>query len=89
MEYLKFTSLFFVIHTIAYYVAGVINYQFSKKLYGGRDQLYKSFLRNMSDFFLIKKDFKNADKVRVPVDLVPAGMKDISSEIIAKASCTR
>lgn len=32
MEYAKFTSLFFVIHTIAYYLAGVINYQFSKKL---------------------------------------------------------
>ncbi len=33
---------------------------------------------------LIKKDFKNADKARAPVDLVPAKMKEISSEIICK-----
>jgi len=33
---------------------------------------------------LIKKDFKNADKARVPVDLVAAEMKEISSEIICK-----
>jgi hypothetical protein len=49
MEYVKFSLLFFVIHTITYYIAGFINYQFSKKLYGGRDQLYESFLRNMAD----------------------------------------
>ncbi len=33
---------------------------------------------------LIKKDFQDADKARVPVDLVPAEMKEISSEIICK-----
>ena len=49
MEYIKFNFFFFIVHTLAYYIAGFINYQFSKKLYGGRDQLYKSFLRNMSD----------------------------------------
>lgn len=31
-----------------------------------------------------KKDFKDADKARVPVDLVPADMKEISSEIFCK-----
>ena len=68
MEYVKFTSLFFVIHTIAYYVAGVINYQFSKKLYGGRDQLYKSFLRNMSD----PSEALNVNKKIIPVQLIRA-----------------
>ncbi len=68
MEYVKFTSLFFVIHTIAYYVAGVINYQFSKKLYGGRDQLYKSFLRNMSD----TSEALNVNKKIIPVQLLRA-----------------
>ncbi len=33
---------------------------------------------------VIKKEFKDADKARVPVDLVPAEMKEISSEIICK-----
>ncbi|TVR70678.1 MAG: hypothetical protein EA408_10715 [Marinilabiliales bacterium] len=68
MEYAKFTLLFFVIHTIAYYIAGVINYQFSKKLYGGRDQLYKSFLRNMSD----SSEALNVNKKIIPVQLVRA-----------------
>ncbi len=68
MEYLKFTLLFFVIHTIAYYIAGAINYQFSKKLYGGRDQLYKSFLRNMSN----PSEAINVNKKIIPVQLVRA-----------------
>jgi hypothetical protein len=68
MEYLKFTLLFFVIHTIAYYIAGAINFQFSKKLYGGRDQLYKSFLRNMSD----PSETSNVNKKIIPVQLVRA-----------------
>ena len=68
MEYLRFTLLFFVIHTIAYYIAGAINYQFSKKLYGGRDQLYKSFLRNMSN----PSEAINVNKKIIPVQLVRA-----------------
>ncbi len=68
MEYVKFTSMFFVIHTIAYYVAGVINYQFSKKLYGGRARLYKSFLRNMSD----PSEALKVNKKIIPVQLLRA-----------------
>ncbi len=33
---------------------------------------------------VIKKEFKDADKARIPVDLVPAEMKEISLEIICK-----
>ncbi len=68
MEYLRFTFLFFVIHTVTYYLAGVINYQFSKRLYGGKDQLYKSFLRNMSD----PKESVSVNKKIIPVQLVRA-----------------
>ena len=68
MEYIRFTLLFFVIHTITYYIAGAINYQFSKKLYGGRDQLYQSFLRNMSD----PKEAIGVNKKIIPVQLVRA-----------------
>ena len=49
MRYVAFALWFFVVHAVTYYTAGAVNYQFSKKLYGGRDQLYKGFLRNMAD----------------------------------------
>lgn len=73
MEYIRFTLLFFVIHTITYYIAGFINYQFSKKLYGGRDQLYKSFLRNMSD----SKEVASVNKKIIPVQLARAILMSI------------
>lgn len=68
MEYIKFSLLFFVVHTITYYIAGIINLQFSKRLYGGRDQLYKSFLRNMSD----PQEVKTVNKKIIPVQLIRA-----------------
>jgi hypothetical protein len=68
MEYLKFTLMFFVVHTVAYYVAGTINYYFSKNLYGGRDQLYESFLRNMSD----KAEARRVGRWLIPAQLARA-----------------
>ena len=68
MEYIKFSFLFFIIHTLVYYIAGFINYQFSKKLYGGRDQLYHSFLRNMSD----PREALAVNKKIIPVQLLRA-----------------
>ena len=68
MEYIRFTLLFFVIHTITYYIAGLINYQFSKRLYGGRDQLYKPFLRNMAD----TSEAIGVNKKIIPVQLIRA-----------------
>ena len=73
MEYIKFSFLFFIVHTLAYYIAGFINYQFSKKLYGGRDQLYKSFLRNMSD----PKEVSGVNKKIIPVQLVRAVLMSV------------
>ena len=68
MEYIKFSLLFFVVHTITYYIAGIINFQFSKRLYGGRDQLFQPFLRNMSDL----KEVKTVNKKIIPVQLIRA-----------------
>ncbi len=62
-----------MIHTIVYYIAGAINYQFSKNLYGGRDQLYKSFLRNMSD----PSEALNVNKKIIPIQLVRAVLMSI------------
>lgn len=49
MEYLLFSLGFTVIHFGAYYVAGMVNYSFTKDLYGGEDGLFAPFLRDMSD----------------------------------------
>lgn len=49
MEYLLFSLGFTAIHIGAYYVAGGVNYSFTKDLYGGEDGLYTSFLRDMSE----------------------------------------
>lgn len=73
MVYIKFTLLFFVIHTVCYYLAGFINYQFSSKLYGGRDQLYQSFLRNMSD----PKEALAVNKKIIPGQLVRAVLMSV------------
>ncbi len=68
MEIIRFTFLFFIIHTITYYIAGIINLQFSKKLYGGRNQLYKSFLRNISD----PNEASSVNKKILPVQMIRA-----------------
>lgn len=49
MFYLKFSLLFFVVHLVCYTIAGVIDLQLAKKMYSGKDRLYKSFFRNMED----------------------------------------
>lgn len=47
--YIKFSLMFFVIHFVCYIVAGVIDYQLAKKMYSGKNRLYKSFFRDMDD----------------------------------------
>lgn len=66
MDYIKFSLLFFLVHTVSYYIAGIINYQFSKKVYGGRDHLYKSFLRDMSD----PQESLKVNKKIIPIQLI-------------------
>jgi hypothetical protein len=73
MEYVKFSLYFFLIHTFTYFIAGIINLQFSKRLYGGRGQLYKAFLRNMDD----PKEVKSVNKKLIPVQLVRAVLMSI------------
>lgn len=68
MQYIKFSLFFFLVHTVSYYIAGIINYQFSKKMYGGRDNLYQSFLRNMSD----PKEVTKVNKRIIPIQLLRA-----------------
>ncbi len=48
MIYLKFTLIFFIIHFICYMIAGAIDFRLAKKMYVGKDRLYKSFFRDMN-----------------------------------------
>ena len=49
LPYITFSLLFFVIHFICYMVAGLIDLQLAKKLYLGKNRLYKSFFRDVED----------------------------------------
>lgn len=49
ITYIKFSLLFFVIHFVCYIIAGVIDFQLAKKMYSGKNRLYKSFFRDMND----------------------------------------
>jgi len=49
ITYIKFSLLFFVIHFVCYTIAGVIDLQLAKKMYSGKNRLYKSFFRDMED----------------------------------------
>ncbi len=47
--YIKFSLLFFLIHFVCYNIAGVIDLQLAKKMYSGKNRLYKAFFRDMDD----------------------------------------
>lgn len=42
--YIKFSLLFFIAHFVSYIIAGVIDLQLARKIYKGKDRLYKGFL---------------------------------------------
>jgi len=48
MEYIKFSLLFMLVHTGAYFVAGMIAYRISRNLYHGENRLL-DFMKDMSD----------------------------------------
>jgi len=47
--YVKFSLVFFAIHFVCYNVAGAIDLQLAKKMYSGKNRLYKAFFRDMDD----------------------------------------
>lgn len=62
ITYIKFSLLFFAIHFVCYMIAGVIDFQLAKKLYSGKNRLYKSFFRDMDD----KKESMRIAKLLLP-----------------------
>lgn len=66
IAYVKFSLLFFVIHFVCYIIAGVIDFQLAKKMYSGKNRLYKSFFRNMDD----KKESMRIARLLIPSQFV-------------------
>ena len=48
MEYIKFSLFFMLVHTGAYFIAGMLAYRISRDLYHGENRLL-DFLKDMSD----------------------------------------
>lgn len=68
VTYLKFSLLFFVIHIFCYIIAGIIDLQLAKKIYKGKDRLYRSFFRNMED----KQESARVAKLLLPSQFIRA-----------------
>jgi hypothetical protein len=64
--YISFSLLFFVIHFVCYTIAGVIDLQLAKKMYSGKDRLYKSFFRDMDD----KNESNRIAKLLIPSQFI-------------------
>lgn len=69
MTYVWFTVGFFLIHLVAYVVAGVLNQQLlARDIYGGEQSLFAPFFRNMDD----PQERRRQGKLMIPAQLVRA-----------------
>ncbi len=66
ITYVKFSLLFFAIHFVCYMIAGVIDLQLAKKMYSGKNRLYRSFFRDMDD----KKESMRIARLLIPIQFV-------------------
>ena len=67
-EYIFFSLLFFIIHLACYVIAGVIDLQLARKVYSGKNRLYKSFFRDMED----ENESQRIAKLLIPSQLIRA-----------------
>jgi hypothetical protein len=72
-SYLLFSLYFFLIHMGCYIVAGLIDLRFSKRIYGGKDRLYKGFFRDMSD----EKEGWRVSKYLIPSQFLRAVLMSV------------
>jgi len=66
--YLKFSLIFFLIHLACYIIAGIIDLQLAKKMYLGKNRIFKSFFRDMED----DKENKRIAKLLIPSQFIRA-----------------
>lgn len=72
-EYLIFSLLFILVHTISYYVSGAINYRFTKDIYTGEDSLSTYFLRDTSK----EEEAKRIGKLLIPAQILRAFLMSV------------
>ncbi len=65
MEYIKFSLLFMLVHTGAYFIAGMLAYRISRDLYQGENRLL-DFLKDMSN----ESENARVAKLTLPMQLV-------------------
>lgn len=65
MEYIKFSLLFMLVHTGAYFIAGMLAYRISRDLYHGENRLL-DFLKDMAD----PAENARVAKLTLPLQLV-------------------
>jgi hypothetical protein len=65
MEYIKFSLLFMLVHTGAYFIAGMLAYRISRDLYKGENRLL-DFLKDMSN----ESENARVAKLTLPMQLV-------------------
>jgi len=82
VTYVKFSLLFFVIHFVCYIIAGVIDLQLAKKMYSGKNRLYKSFFRDMDD----KKESMRIAKLLIPSQFVRGIIMSIVLQTTAQSA---
>ena len=68
MLYIKFSLIFFLIHLACYIIAGIIDLQLAKKMYLGKNRIFKSFFRDMED----DKENKRIAKLLIPSQFIRA-----------------
>jgi hypothetical protein len=68
VRYVWFSLGFFVIHQVAYVIAGVINQRYTKDLYVGADALYRPFMRDVSE----PEEQRRQGRLMLPAQLVRA-----------------
>jgi hypothetical protein len=49
MLYIRFSLFFSLVHLVCYIIAGIIDLRLAKKMYVGKDRLYRAFFRDMED----------------------------------------
>ncbi len=73
MLYLRFSLIFFLIHLTCYIIAGIIDLQLAKKMYKGKNRLYKSFLRDTHNI----NESTRIAKLMIPSQLIRALLMSI------------
>lgn len=68
LVYLKFSLLFLIAHFVSYIIAGVIDLQLAKKMYKGKDRLYRGFFRDMDN----QEESMRVAKLLIPSQFVRA-----------------